>query len=262
MGFINFLLNLREKICFPADGLLTYSGEITDETNEARAFSLFPICLNTGIIVASFIGGTFANTRGTAIGNAIPLFNTYPYAFPMLLSSIFPLVSGLLALFFLQETLPVKLDVAEGDVEAPKHDTSFGQLFTRQISLIIFSFGVLSLFGIGTSALLPLFCFTPINHGGLGFGAGTIGSVISQRSVSVLIIQTLAFPWLQKRTGTVRLFKWLMILWIPTMLLLPLTNIAARAGNTILVWAGLYAFMIVGAMAGMAFGESRHDENR
>jgi hypothetical protein len=239
--------------------LLTNSGEITDETNEARAFSLFPICLNTGIIIASFIGGTFANTRGTAIGRAIPLFETYPYAFPMILSSVFPLISGLLAFFFLEETLPVKIAPVEGEEdvssEVTKNDTSFKQLLTRHISLIIFSFGILSLFGIGTSALLPLFCFTPVVHGGLGFNAKTIGSVISQRSVSVLVIQVLAFPWLQKRTGTVRLFKWLMILWIPTMLLLPLTNLAARAGNTILVWLGLYAFMVVGALAGMAFGK-------
>lgn len=241
----------RTATCDPVTPL-TCSGEITDETNEARAFSLFPICLNTGIIIASFIGGTFANTKGTAIARAIPLFETYPYAFPMLLSSLFPLMSGTLAFFMLEETLPPKPTEEE---EVAKTDTSFKQLLTRHISLIIFSFGVLSLFGVGTSALLPLFCFTPVVHGGLGFGAGTIGSVISQRSVSVLFIQTLLFPWLQKRVGTVRLYKWLMTLWIPTMLMLPLTNIAARAGSTIGVWLGLYGFMLFGALAGMAFGE-------
>lgn len=226
-------------------------GEITDETNEARAFSLFPICLNTGIIIAAYIGGTFAGTRGTVIGNAIPLFDKYPYALPMLLSSLFPLISGIAALFFLKETLPA--DLHKENEQASAEDKSLKKLMTRHISLIIFSFGVLSLLGIGISALLPLFCFTPVDHGGLGFKAKTIGNVISQRSVTVLVIQMVAFPWFQKRVGTTRLFKWLMTLWVPTMLLLPLCNLAARMGNDLLMWAGLYLFMIVGSLAGMAF---------
>jgi hypothetical protein len=229
------------------------SGEITDETNEARAFSLFPICLNTGIIVASYLGGTFANTRGTSIGNAIPLFDKYPYALPMILSSLFPLISGITALFFLKETLPQNLH--EDSEEVSAEDKSLKKLMTRHISLIIFSFGVLSLLGIGIGALLPLFCFTPVEHGGLGFNAKTIGSVISQRSVSVLIIQMVAFPWFQKRVGTTRLFKWLMTLWIPTMLLMPVCNIFARMGNETMLWVSLYLFMLVGSLAGMAFGE-------
>jgi MFS family permease len=228
-----------------------HSGEITDETNEARAFSLFPICLNSGIIVASYIGGTFANTRGTAIGNAIPLFDKFPYAFPMVLSSLFPLISGITALFFLKETLPENLH--EEREQASPEDKSLQSLMTRHITLIIFSFGILSLLGVGVGALLPLFCFTAVDHGGLGFDAKRIGSVISQRSVAVLVIQMVTFPWLQKRVGTTRLFKWLMSLWIPALLLLPLCNIFARMGNETLVWVSLYLFMVVGSLSGMAF---------
>jgi Na+/melibiose symporter-like transporter len=172
----------------------------------------------------------------------------------MLLSSLFPLISGISALFFLKETLPANLH--EDNEQASAEDKSLKKLMTRHISLIIFSFGVLSLLGVGIGALLPLFCFTPVDHGGLGFNAKTIGSVISQRSVAVLIIQMVAFPWFQKRVGTTRLFKWLMILWIPTMLLLPLCNLAARMGNDLMLWIGLYLFMLVGSLAGMAFGES------
>jgi hypothetical protein len=206
--------------------------------------------------VASYIGGTFANTRGTAIGNAIPLFDKYPYAFPMILSSLFPLISGLSALFFLKETLPENLH--EERERASPEDKSLQSLMTRHITLIIFSFGILSLLGVGVGALLPLFCFTAVDHGGLGFSAKKIGNVISQRSVSVLIIQMVTFPWLQKRVGTTRLFKWLMSLWIPTLLLLPLCNIFARMGNEVLVWVGLYLFMIVGSLSGMAFSKFVH----
>jgi Na+/melibiose symporter-like transporter len=171
----------------------------------------------------------------------------------MILSSLFPLISGLSALFFLKETLPA--DLHANNEQASPEDKSLKKLMTRHISLIIFSFGVLSLLGVGIGALLPLFCFTSVEHGGLGFDAKRIGSVISQRSVSVLIIQMVAFPWFQKRVGTTRLFKWLMTLWIPTMLLMPLCNIFARMGNETLLWIGLYLFMLVGSLAGMAFGK-------
>ena len=171
----------------------------------------------------------------------------------MILSSLFPLISGMAALFFLKETLPENLH--EEREQAAPEDKSLGKLMTRHITLIIVSFGVLSLLGVGVGALLPLFLFTAVDHGGLGFNAKRIGSVISQRSVSVLIIQMVTFPWLQKRVGTTRLFKWLMMLWIPTLLLLPLCNVAARMGSELLVWVELYLFMVVGSLSGMAFGE-------
>jgi len=169
----------------------------------------------------------------------------------MVLSSLFPLISGITALFLLKETLPENLH--EEREQASPEDKSLQSLMTRHITLIIFSFGILSLLGVGVGALLPLFCFTAVDHGGLGFDAKRIGSVISQRSVAVLVIQMVTFPWLQKRVGTTRLFKWLMSLWIPALLLLPLCNIFARMGNETLVWISLYLFMVVGSLSGMAF---------
>jgi MFS family permease len=36
-------------------------GEITDETNQARAFSLMPLCFAIGSIIGPSIGGKFSN---------------------------------------------------------------------------------------------------------------------------------------------------------------------------------------------------------
>jgi Na+/melibiose symporter-like transporter len=230
------------------------SAEITDETNEARAFSLFPICLNTGIIISSFLGGTFANTRGTKFAQMLPLFETFPYLLPMLLASVFPLLSGCLAYFYLEETLATRKEVSSENGDDPTPETSVKALFTWQISLIIFSFGIISLFGVALLALVPLFCFTALDKGGLGFDARQIGWVISQRSISVMIIQVIAFPWLQKRFGTVPLYKLCSILWIPGFVMLPLANLVARHGKEIWVWVGIYAFMLVTGLANLGFG--------
>ncbi|GFZ46805.1 hypothetical protein JCM24511_04025 [Saitozyma sp. JCM 24511] len=237
--------------------------EITDSTNQARAVSLFPICLNGGIIIASFLGGQLANTRGTALAGMFPIFETFPYLLPMLLASLFPMISGLCALFFLKETLSTKIrkvdeeDVVEDegvvrrkDVDGPTKASS-SELVTKHIGLLIFTFAVQSFVGISMNALLPLFCFTPIESGGLGMDSESIGYVISQRSVTVLLLQVFGFPWLAKKLGLVRLHRWAMVLWVATFAIMPIINLAARSGPNWLVWSELYAFMVIGALAGV-----------
>jgi Na+/melibiose symporter-like transporter len=243
------------------------SAEITDSTNQARAVSLFPICLNGGIIIASFLGGQLANTRGTALAGMFPIFETFPYLLPMLLASLFPMISGFCALFFLKETLSTKIrkvdeeDVVEDegvvrrkDVDGPTKASS-SELVTKHIGLLIFTFAVQSFVGISMNALLPLFCFTPIESGGLGMDSESIGYVISQRSVTVLLLQVFGFPWLAKKLGLVRLHRWAMVLWVATFAIMPIINLAARSGPNWLVWSELYAFMVIGALAGVCSGE-------
>jgi len=105
------------------------------------------------------------------------------------------------------------------------------------------------------TALQPLFAFTPVRDGGLGFGEKEIGIAMSIRSVATIAVQLLAFPALQRTFGTNRLFRWLMVLWLPTYLGLPFLNAIARTGDhTALVWVGLSATLLCSAVANMAFG--------
>lgn len=257
------------SVRFSIGFVLTASAEITDKTNQARAVSLFPICLNGGIIIASFLGGQLSNTRGWALSKTFPIFEEYPYLLPMLLASLFPLISGLCALFLLKETLPTKVrkmdeeDTVEdegvvrrmdGPDSAVTKPASSRELVTKHIALLIFTFAIQSLVGISLGALLPLFCFTPIGDGGLGMDSESIGNVISQRSVTVLLLQVFGFPWLAKKIGLVRLHRWAMVLWIATFAILPFINLAARSGQNWLVWTELYAFMVIGALAGVCSG--------
>jgi hypothetical protein len=220
------------------------------------------------MIFAAVLGGSLANTRGWAIARVIPIFETFPYLLPMVLASMFPLVSGTLAFCFLEETLPPKASPVVDELEevameqgVPNHQALkqskalVRDLMTRHIILVVGAFAIMSLTVIALGALLPLFCFTPIEQGGLGMGSQSIGAIISSRSVVVLAIQVFCFPWLASRLGIVRLHRWAMSLWIPTFTLLPMVNLAARAQQPFLVWGGLCLFMIVGSLAGMCQGE-------
>ncbi|GFZ52234.1 hypothetical protein JCM24511_10007 [Saitozyma sp. JCM 24511] len=181
--------------------------ELTDSTNQAKAVSLFPICLNGGMIAAAVLGGSLANTRGWAIARVIPVFETFPYLLPMVLASLFPLISGTLAFCFLKETLPPKASLVVDELEevaieqgvanhqAPKQSKALVRdLETRHIILVVGAFAIMSLTVIALGALLPLFCFTTIEQGGLGMGSQSIGAVISSRSVVVLAIQGILLP--------------------------------------------------------------------
>jgi hypothetical protein len=145
-----------------------YSGEVSDETNEAKAFSFFPMCLNVGILIASFIGGTFGSSKSfPGLAKAIPLFASYPYLLPNLLAAIFPLVAAIVAAIWLEETLPSKTDpqaeyatsedtLAGSDDGLAKEETSLKALFTPHINTVMFSFAILSLLGGAQTALQPL----------------------------------------------------------------------------------------------------------
>lgn len=70
----------------------------------------------------------------------------------------------------------------------------------------------------------------PISLGGLSFPSTITGTVLSSAGLFGVGIQLGVFPPLQKRLGTLRLYKLALsaFLFVPT--LLPLANIAARRG--------------------------------
>lgn len=256
-----------------------------------------------GTILASAIGGYFPRItdRYPKLGQTIPILDRYPYLLPCLVAAIFPLVSGLVAWIWMEETLPPKAkdmqiegqsqarsqvlhahphttvhysSTDEGDTRvegaADHHNTgipprdiddqeddapvSFRDLLTPDINALMTSFGLLQLQGISFLGLLPLFCFTPVPSGGLSFSSGKIGLAMSIRGVSTIAVQLFAFPWLSKRIGTVKLYKVLVILFIPAFVLLPLCNVMARSERDVWVWIGLSGSMGLYAIGNMAFG--------
>ena len=221
------------------------------------------MCLNVGILIASFIGGTFGSSAGfPALTRSFPIFKTYPYLLPNVLAALLPLLAAIVAWIWLEETLPDKPDsesdqtLTGSDDGSTKEETSLKALFTPHINTIMFSFAILSLLGGAQTALQPLFAFTPIKDGGLGFGDQQIGYAMSIRSVATIAVQLFAFPWLQRKCGTLRLFRWLMVLWIPTYIGLPFCNALARSGHPIAVWLLLSFTLLCSAIANMAFGQS------
>nr|XP_031858631.1 uncharacterized protein CI109_006011 [Kwoniella shandongensis]KAA5525703.1 hypothetical protein CI109_006011 [Kwoniella shandongensis] len=277
--------------------------ELCDETNQSRAFSFFPLSMAIGSILASSIGGYFPHIarRFPGFTEHFPIFQTYPYLLPCLIAAFFPISSGILAWFFMEETLPPPNEAHhtaktivhysstdDGDTREagenfppshPHHTTTtaangevvneeangvdeddddgpavgFRELLTPEINLLMLSFGLIQLQGISFFGLLPLFCFTPVTAGGLGFDEANIGKALSIRGIGTIVVQLFAFPWLQRTVGTVRLYKMLVWLFVPAFMILPVTNIFARKGEPVAVWLGLCASLGLYAVGNMAF---------
>ncbi|OCF34815.1 hypothetical protein I317_04014 [Kwoniella heveanensis CBS 569] len=255
--------------------------ELCDETNQSLAFSFFPLSNAIGAILASSIGGYFPRfaDRYPALGESFPILHTYPYLLPSLVAALFPLSSGIFAFFFMKETLPPKQPLKPKPVDGVRNYSStdnpeeealvdefhhhhhhheepavgLRDLFTPDINKLMASFGLLQLQGISFQGLMPLFCFTPVLAGGLGFRESQIGLAMSIRGVATIVVQLFAFPWLQPRVGTVRLYKILVVLFIPAFVILPVTNVFAVKGEAWAVWSGLGASMALYAIGNMAF---------
>lgn len=83
-------------------------GEITDGTNQAKAFSLFGFMFGLGCMVAPTIGGLLADPARKYPNSflaSIELFVEYPYLLPCLFSCVVSLVGLVAGFMYLEETL-------------------------------------------------------------------------------------------------------------------------------------------------------------
>lgn len=81
-------------------------GEITDETNQARAFSFLPLCFAIGSIIGPILGGFLA--RPAEQFPHLGLFQArfwkdFPYFLPCAVSALFVLFSLIIGILYLQE---------------------------------------------------------------------------------------------------------------------------------------------------------------
>lgn len=80
-------------------------GELSDHTNEARAFVFLPPSWTLGAALGPMIGGFLADPAEQYpkyFGNNA-FFLKYRYALPCFVGSIFPVIGIVIGLFFLQE---------------------------------------------------------------------------------------------------------------------------------------------------------------
>ncbi|KAI0744127.1 MFS general substrate transporter [Daedaleopsis nitida] len=225
-------------------------GELSDETNQSIAFPLYDIVSAVGFTIGPLIGGTFedpAKQWPDVFSN--PLWRTYPYLLPSLISSLLSVGAAFLAMFALNETLPSKqkskrllvdedseplLAAASSDtvIDVPEplsKPLSVRQLVSIPVLRAVFaSNGALGFAGSCFNSVFVLMAYTPINQGGLALSPAQIGRALSGMG-AVSIFLKLCLPPLLRRYGTLNMFDLCMFVWPFTFAAMPLASWVAQA---------------------------------
>jgi len=103
-------------------------------------------------------------------------------------------------------------------------------------------------------AVYPIFAFMPVEKGGLGLSEARIGIHMSVRAVTQ-ILAMIPYPYLERRFGFVRMYRFSMRLWPATIALFPVLNLVARRnGEDGWIWYGtLFVFFMIWAFTGWAW---------
>jgi MFS family permease len=235
----------------------TVVGEITDKTNTARSMSLLALMWSVGLTIGPCIGGFLsrpAQRYPSVFGEAawfgcMGLWQRYPYFLPGLVSALINLASAVLGYLYLEETAPAKLEAirrrsevqAGGDVPderapllknnvhtTPEKTLGFWDLISiRHIRLVMVSYAFLALTTASVDAVNVLYFWEPIRLGGLSFPSTITGSFFSFAAVIGVSLQLFGFPYLQKRLGTLKLYRRAVFCLMFVGLLMPWANYVA-----------------------------------
>ncbi|KAG2057779.1 MFS general substrate transporter [Suillus hirtellus] len=214
----------------------TMMGELTDSTNMAQAFALFPIVWCIGNFIGPLIGGTLARPqdRWPALF-ANGFWEKFPYFLPCAVAASLFVLAVLMMLIFLEETLPTKrrpkstsamLGIPSDEL-LPQQSmvyTPLRSLLTPSVVIPIANYTLLALLDISFIVLLPLLLSTPTHLGGLGFDPATIGSWMALFGITNGIFQALFFARIVDWIGPKRVFCVSVSCYAPLMAMFPIMS--------------------------------------
>ncbi|KAJ9059611.1 hypothetical protein DSO57_1000570 [Entomophthora muscae] len=209
--------------------------EITDHTNRAIGFSYLSMAFGLGFIVGPAMGGFLIHPADTFpyLFGGSSFLRKFPYFLPCAAAALFCAIGMVLCHIFMEETLGAHdKSVTDpllggklprnysGEGLNPQEEPKIGQ--TTWVAIV--SYASLSLMTVMIEELFPFWAATSPEKGGLGFDASRTGSVFAISGLVLVMMQLLVYPFIHCHFGTMFLYKWVFILYIPIILLLPLVG--------------------------------------
>ncbi|KAF8305055.1 MFS general substrate transporter [Clavulina sp. PMI_390] len=236
----------------------TMIGELSDESNRARAVSFFPTIWILGATIAPLVGGALEHPAekfpGVFGSHRVLLWTTYPYLLPCLVAASFCFIAFLIGWVFLKETLPPSRTIErDEDHEALPHTSSIDEddastpllngsrkikepsmreLLTRPIIISILNYGSLALLDIAYFSIMTVFFAVPISSGGLGFPPSRIGIIFSAFGIVSGCVQIFLFPLVHDKFGAKRVLRLSVMSFLLVFPIFVVMNSAAAARKT------------------------------
>ncbi|KAI1480310.1 MFS general substrate transporter [Daldinia eschscholtzii] len=189
----------------------TMIAEHSTPHTQARAFSWFGFTSNVGIFLGPLIGGALADPAHQYpwVFSGVPFFEKYPYALSSIVVGCIGLTAVATSALFIEETLDRSIiqNVDSGDGEAnttpkPAPPSALDLLRSPGVGVVLYNYGHAMILGFAYTAIVPVFWYTSVEHGGFGFTPLQISLCMGLTGVSQALWLLLAFPPLQRRFGT------------------------------------------------------------
>ncbi|UKZ77096.1 hypothetical protein TrVFT333_004814 [Trichoderma virens FT-333] len=193
---------------FSGSGLVirTMLSDHTTSETQAVAFSWFAFANNIGIFIGPLIGGALADPVDQFPGlfGGIRLLEEYPYLLPGVILTFFNVISVVLCILYLEETLePEGASSAAADPAARPHRLSTWELLKSPgVAVVIWVYTHTMFLAFAFTAVLPVLLYTPINLGGVDFSSFRISLWMAIQGASQALWLVIVFPFLQRRIGT------------------------------------------------------------
>ncbi|KAK1781218.1 MFS general substrate transporter [Copromyces sp. CBS 386.78] len=219
----------------------TMISEHSTAKTQARAFSWFAFSGNLGILFGPLIGGALADPAGQfpeLFGN-IQFFRDYPYALPSFAVGGIGVTAVLVTAFLAEETL--KKDIFGGGSDSeesagapakPKPINTWELLKSPGVPIVLYTYGHIMLLAFAYTAIVPVFWFTRIDLGGLGFTPLQISLMMGLGGLAQAIWILIVFPPLQHRIGTNGVLRACAIAYPFFFALLPFFSLLLRYGGS------------------------------
>ncbi|KAJ7456874.1 major facilitator superfamily domain-containing protein [Mycena latifolia] len=244
--------------------------EITDTTNQASAYPVFGCMYPLGSTVGPLLGGFFSNLATKYPGYfGYSFLKSYSYFPPGLICASVAMLGFVMAYRFLEETLPNQRGIVPtGDpaIEAsnPRILSIRELLSIPSVRTLASSSFAMSFLATGHTVVFVLFCYTPIENGGLALTVTEIGYILAMSSAVFFIFQVLLMPHLLRTFDTARLYIFGMGAWPISFAILPFLNVIARlgldpetarpnSGGKIVLWTGIAVAQIFARVAFLSF---------
>jgi MFS family permease len=228
----------------------TMFSEVSTKKTEARAFSLFAFSSNIGIFLGPLLGGVLSKpAENFPIFRGIHLFERYPYFLPPFVAGILAIISALLNLFLLKETLPPQ----HASHKSAERTSVRALLSEPKVNFALFIYMHVMLLGLANTAIMPLIWFTPVSLSGFGFSPLMISIFLGGAGVAQALWLLIAFPYLTKKMGTMGNLRFCAIWWPISLLGNILANALLRNGQNAAFWAFAPVFLAIGSGCSMSF---------
>ncbi|KAF1917897.1 major facilitator superfamily domain-containing protein [Ampelomyces quisqualis] len=175
--------------------------ENSTRSTQAMAFSYFAFSRNLGLFIGPLLGGALETpaAKYTRTFGKIQFFHNFPYALPGIATGLVALSAALTTTFFVKETLHTHTDKRATD----ESSMSTWQLLKHPgVARVILIYNYVMMLAFTYTAVNPVFMYTPVRLGGIGFTPELIAIFVALSGGSQAVWLLLVFPRLHKRVGT------------------------------------------------------------